>query len=357
LEKDTSTMMDLQLEKDTSTMMISARPYLATSEPTPTGCVRVLVDSGSTCNCYNTRRGFHEERIRDPSSTSIGGCNPNAPLQCKLNSDISLVLHNGQKQEKTVLPPSEFMYVPDMPHMVISTGYYLDEHGIDFDYKAMLVRMPDGQTAHMYRHGQLFYVHAELNKQECHVVVADQAKRHALLWHSRFGGLDVDTARELHTMVNGIEHGIDDNAVEYVEKCRIDASAIDECEIQKLVRMRTPSQPGSTPAEKKAQKPAQRVILDGWPMAHAPSAVQHHTYLMLAADEFSGTGFLQSTIEHKAANWILYVQKLQATFQMMIDDQAKIQAVRVDNSGEFRNVEGWEQQLTRLGIAHENSPR
>ena len=186
-------------------MTTTDRRYIDESEPPPAGFVKVLVDGGSTCNCFNMRDVLQEARVRDPESTSVAGCNPNAsPLECMFNCDISLVLRNVTGTHMTVMPWSEYMYVPQMPHIVISTGYYLDEHGIDFDYKAMLVRFPDGQTASMFRHGRLFYVHAMLYANRntannsashmCNAIVANNAKRHALLWHARFGGLDVDTA-------------------------------------------------------------------------------------------------------------------------------------------------------------------
>jgi hypothetical protein len=90
-------------------------------------------------------------------------------------------------------------------------------------------------------------------------------------------------------------------------------------------------------------------------MEHAPSIVSHNTYLMLASDEYSGTGFIKSTIEHTAAKYVQFVQHLQAKIPLL-NEKAIVQAVRVDNSGEFRNIKGWEEKLTTLGIVCENSP-
>ena len=90
------------------------------------------------------------------------------------------------------------LIVPGIMHYVVSEGKYLDEHDIEFDKKAMIVRWPnDSDTAPIYRHGDLFYVHAAIDTGDgevCMMVISDRRKRQALLWNARLGGISVDQA-------------------------------------------------------------------------------------------------------------------------------------------------------------------
>eukprot|EP00966_Prymnesium_polylepis_P053213 1231141-Prymnesium_polylepis.1 len=217
----------------------------------------------------------------------------------------------------------------------------------------------------IFRHGNLFYVHVRLCEQHADVhdvkpitmaVVADQKQRHALLWSARLGGLSVDDAQRLASSVKGLAHGIDEEGCATIGECGIDARAIDHCELRTMTRMRTPSLPLSSPADKVADKPGDRMVLDGWPMTHAPQVGSGNTYLMLNADDATGLGIISSTKLHRAPEWILFIQRSQAA-QKMLNRDVELLAVRTDNAGEFRNVEGFADALVKTtGAVHETTP-
>ena len=66
------------------------------------------------------------------------------------------------------------------------------------------------------------------------MVISDRRKRQALLWNARLGGISVDQAGMLHNVVEGLEHGINDQSAAAIETCELGKTAIDHCELREL---------------------------------------------------------------------------------------------------------------------------
>lgn len=130
--------------------------------------------------------------------------------------------------------------------------------------------MTDDVKAPMYRHGNLFYVHAIRSRDNDGAVVmavaSNRSERKALLWNARLGGMNSGALRSLPNMVTGMNISLDDDGYEVIDECQIDAAAVDNCEIRAVTRMKTDASPGKLPEEKVAEKPGHRIIVDGWPM-------------------------------------------------------------------------------------------
>ena len=331
---------ELSLPATPLVMSLMSRPYLiATNEP-GSGVFKVLLDSGSSVCVLTSLRGSSPSITRDPPCKHIKVGNPDAPVVCESECDLSLPVE-GVNSTIAVLPEVPYLLAPRMICDVISTGTFLDEHDIYFNFNRMTALMPGGQSAEIYRHNALFYVHALA--EGCDeagnaphgpatlAIVTNRAERHALLWSARLGGLTTSQASELSSKVQGLSHGIDDVGAAALEKCELDARALDHCELHVATRMRTPSLPCSSTDDVRASEPGERLVLDGWPLGHVPQVGTGKDYLLMGADDYSGFGCVTPTKQHTAHEWILFTKCGQAK-HTLLNRNAKMLAVRTDGA-------------------------
>eukprot|EP00966_Prymnesium_polylepis_P283280 6545649-Prymnesium_polylepis.2 len=279
-------------------LSLVTRPYLVPAGPLPVGVVRLLVDGGSSVNVLRYVQGMEAMNVRDANSKSIGVGNPDHPVICEYDCDIAVALQGHTKDDVVVSPEAEWTIASGMCLDILSEGIYLDKHGIVFDKATMTVRsLHDNMTAPMYRHGNLFYVHAMCDVREgspvCMAVAAERGAKKALLWNARLGGMHSDALRAMPKLVNGMDTSIEDDGTEIVDTCKIDCTAVDHCQLRAVSRMKTDVHKGSLNEDKIASRNGERIIVDGWPMLHAPKIGTSENYLMLAVDEKSGMGFMR----------------------------------------------------------------
>ena len=75
---------------------------------------------------------------------------------------------------------------------------------------------------------------------------------------------------------------------------------------------------------------------------------------MLASDEKTGLGAILPTKQHRAQEWLQFVNLVEVNWKVM-NPQVKILACRSDNAGEFKST-AFEDNLLSEGIGHLFAP-
>ena len=276
---------------------------------------RVQIDGGSNCNFFGSPilKSFANAQPCMPGS--IGGIAAGLPYD--------QILHNSiQFDNMSPLYTISALSAPVGSADILSESLLLDEYGIEARKKPPHLLFPDGSTTPMHRENGCYFIDLNIAHPPTGAIAggleravanaaqsadlaaaAARALSHsatrtsdlALLWSARFNA-DADGVLALARS----NHGIDIERISTTAREAVNAS------IPRAIAQARHAPTASTPARRRASKPAEVFICDGFGQHYAASPLNGSHYQFHAVCEKTSYGYIGDGKTHTVGDWISF---------------------------------------------------
>ena len=304
--------------------------------------IPILLDSGASDSVFRSPELLRGAKQAASVHDSIGVGNAAHPILVNGEARPVLLLCGAEE----VVPLAVFgLVAPTFARDIISTGQLFDVCGVRCAMDdVMELVTPEGKTVPIRREdSRLFVVDVLIpSDEQAHALVARavHADEMILLWHARM----CHSARSAARFIAGTEgHGLTHVSPRGLQ-------TINECSVRKGAQQKA-SPTHSTAVLSKAAAPGHRLVFDGWGPYGTPCVATGHTYVMVSGDEFTSLPLAGSTLHHRAADWLSF---LDGNIAYYMTWGHQVLSVRADGAGEFQ-AEEWSAGLAARKVSREMS--